>query len=46
MVKDHSERGNLLLPLHSLLFPISSRGSFIYNSIARIMAFGTPVMEH
>ena len=30
MVKDHSdsERGNLLLP-HRLLFPISSKGSFI-----------------
>ena len=31
MVKDHSdcERGNLLPPLHGLLFPISSKGSFI-----------------
>ena len=31
MVKDHSdrERGNLLLPPHGLLFPISSKGSFI-----------------
>ena len=31
MVKDHSdsERGNLLLTLHGLLFPISSKGSFI-----------------
>ena len=31
MVKDHldSERGNLLSPLHGLLFPISSKGSFI-----------------
>ena len=30
MVKDHSdsERGNPLLPLHGLLFPISSKGSF------------------
>ena len=30
MVKNHSdsERGNLLLP-HGLLFPISSKGSFI-----------------
>ena len=30
MVKDHSdsEKGNLLLP-HGLLFPISSKGSFI-----------------
>ena len=33
MVKDHSdsERGNLLLP-HGLLFPISSKGSFISTS--------------
>ena len=31
MVKDHSDRekGNPLLPLHGLLFPISSKGSFI-----------------
>ena len=31
MVKDHSdsERGNPLSPLHGLLFPISSKGSFI-----------------
>ena len=31
MVKDHldSERGNLLPPLHQLLFPINSKGSFI-----------------
>ena len=30
MIKDHSdsEKGNLLLP-HGLLFPISSKGSFI-----------------
>ena len=33
MVKDHSDskRGNLLPP-HGLLFPISSKGSFIYAS--------------
>ena len=30
MVLD-SNRGNLLLPLHGLLFLISSKGSFIYN---------------
>ena len=32
MVKDHSDskRGNLLLPLHRLLFPINSKESFIY----------------
>ena len=31
MVKDYSDskRGNPLLPLHGLLFPISSKGSFI-----------------
>ena len=31
MVKDHSdsERGNPLLP-HELLFPVSSKGSFIF----------------
>ena len=31
MVKDpsDSERGNPLLPLHELLFPINSNGSFI-----------------
>ena len=42
MVKNHSdsERGNLLPP-HGLLFPISSKGSFIYT-----MAFVTPVVEH
>ena len=37
MVKDHSnsERGNLLPPLHGLLFLISSMGSFIYASLHR-----------
>ena len=36
MVKDHSdsERGNTLPP-HGLLFPISSKGSFIYVSSIR-----------
>ena len=31
MVKEHSniQRGNLQLPLHGILFPISSKGSFI-----------------
>ena len=28
MVKEHSKIGNLLLPLHGLLFPINSKGSF------------------
>ena len=50
MLKDHSdsEKGNLL-PLHGLLFPISSKFFFIciilqtgYN----ITAFVTPVIEH
>ena len=49
MVKDHSdsERGNLLL--HRLLFPISSKGSFICiipDRITHTMAFVTPVVEH
>ena len=35
-IKDHSgsERGNLLPPLHGLLFPNSSKGSFRYTIIA------------
>ena len=50
MVKDHSdkEKGNPLPP-HGLLFPISSKGSFIYHSTDRIThttAFVTPVVEH
>ena len=50
MVKDHSdsERGNLLPP-HRLLFPINSKGSFIYtipDRIAHTTAFVTPVVEH
>ena len=50
-VKDHSdsERGNLLPP-HGLLFPISSKGSFIciipQTGITHITAFITPVVEH
>ena len=49
-VKDHSdsERGNLLLT-HWLLFPISSKGSFMHHPTDRIThttAFVTPVMEH
>ena len=42
MVKDHSdnERGNPLMSLHGLLFPISSKGSFI--CIVHITAFITP----
>ena len=50
MVKDHSdsERGNPLPP-HRLLFPISSKGSFICiipDRIINTTAFVTPVMEH
>ena len=50
MVKDHSEseKGNPLLP-HGLLFPISSKGSFICTipeRIAHTTAFVTLVVEH
>ena len=50
MVKDHSdsERGNPLPP-HGLLFPISSKGSFICTipeRIAQTTAFVKPVVEH
>ena len=51
MVKDHSDsdRGNTLLP-HRLLFPISSKGSFLMHHptdrIAHTTAFVTPVVEH
>ena len=50
MVKDHSdsERGNLLPP-HGLLFPISSKGSFIWiipDGITHTTTFVTPVVEH
>ena len=45
MVKDHSDskRKDLLPPL-GLLFPISSKGSFICI-ITHTTAFGTPVVE-
>ena len=45
MVKDHSdsERGNPLPP-HGLLFPISSKGSFISISVVR--AFAHDAMGH
>ena len=46
VVKDHSdsERENLLL--HGLLFPISSKGSFICTDrITHTMTFVTPVVE-
>ena len=41
-------RGNLLPP-HRLLFPISSKGSFICiipDRITHTMAFVTPVVDH
>ena len=43
MVKDHSdsERGNPLPP-HGLLFPISSKDSFLCTSITHAMDFVTP----
>ena len=50
MVKDHSdsERGNPL-PSHGLLFPISSKGSFVckppIDRIVHTIAFVTPVVE-
>ena len=52
MVEDHSnrEKGNQLPP-HSLLFPISSKGSFICtihptDRITHTTTFVIPVMEH
>ena len=50
MVKDHSdsEKGNPLPP-HRLLFPISSKGSFICTipqTGSHTTAFVTPVVEH
>ena len=49
MVKDHSysERGNPLPPLHVLLLPIGSKGSFISTDrIAHTTACVTPVVEY
>ena len=51
MVKDHSdsERGNPL-PLHGLLFSISSKGLFYMHyptdRIEHTTAFDTPVVDH
>ena len=51
MEKDHSdsEKGNPL-PLHGLLFPISSKGSFICmiptDRTTHTSAYITPVVEH
>ena len=46
MIKDHSnsERGNPL-PAHGLLFPISSKGSFICRT-AHKTAFVITIVEH
>ena len=50
MVKDQSDskRGNLLLPLHGLLFLISFKESMYHSTdrIAYTMAFVIPVVEH
>ena len=52
MVKDHSDSETCNpLPPHGLLFPISSKGSFIYmhhptNRITHTTVFVTPVVEH
>ena len=49
MVKVHSEDSEKVKPLppHGLLFPISSKGSFIYTDrIPHTMAFITPVVEY
>ena len=53
MVKEHSdiERGNLLLPPHVLLFPISKQGFFYMHHLTSRMThttvFVTPVVvEH
>ena len=44
-VKDYSdsEKGNLLLPPHGLLFPISRKGSFICTYQRHTTAFVMPV---
>ena len=50
MVKDHSDRERENpLPPHGILFPISSKGSFICtipDRITHTTAFVTPVVEH
>ena len=51
MVNDQSdnERGNLLLPSHELLFPISSKESDMHDPTYRIvhtMTYITLVVEH
>ena len=48
MVKDHSDsEGGNLLPPHGLLFPISSKGSFICTTHRQdTTAFVSPVLEH
>ena len=51
MVKDHidNQRGNLLPPLHGLLFPISRKLFYMHHTkdkIAYTTVFVTPVMDH
>ena len=51
MVEDHSHSNKRnTLPPHGLLFPISSKGSFIYiiphDRITHTTTFVTPVVEH
>ena len=46
-----NKRGNLLLPLYGLLFPIRNKGSLISTNltecrIAHTTAFATPVVGH
>ena len=47
MIKHHSDsqRGNLLLPLHGVLFRISSKG-YPSDRTAYTLTFITPVVEH
>ena len=52
MVEDHSDskRENPLPPFHMLLFPITSKGYFIYtipkDMIAHTMTFVNPTVDH
>ena len=54
MLKDHSDskKGNLLLPLHGLLFPISSkvsfmerRGNVLFNDTLNTFIYGYMASE-
>ena len=48
MIKDHSEsnREKPLLPLHELLFAISSKGSIHHKQDSRYHGLFIPVVEH